>query len=331
MTALAAPSHPTVLLSQATLQRLGDRWPAQAHALSLEEALAQPERTVDAVYISRDITGLSTKHELQQTLLDCYAVMRRSPELAWVHAHSAGADRPIYAELRARGVAVTVSAGANAAVVAQTALGGLLALARRFPQLMQAQRQHRWAPLVAGPLPRDLAGQQVLLVGWGRIAQTLHPWLVALGLRVRVVRREGHAPEPGVETVGYAALGQALPETDWLILACPLTDTTRGLIDAAALALLPRGAHLINVARGEVVDESALIESLRSEHLAGAFLDVFAHEPLPVASPLWDLPQVMVTPHAAGHSDGNAARVDAMFLDNLQRWLQGRALVQAQP
>jgi phosphoglycerate dehydrogenase-like enzyme len=106
-----------------------------------------------------------------------------------------------------------------------------------------------------------------------------------------------------------------------LVLACPLTDKTRQLVNAHTLSLLPQGAHLINVARGEVVDESALVAALQGGHLGGAFLDVFAHEPLPVASALWALPQVMVTPHAAGHSDGNEHRVGQMFLDNLRHWV----------
>jgi phosphoglycerate dehydrogenase-like enzyme len=112
-----------------------------------------------------------------------------------------------------------------------------------------------------------------------------------------------------------------LPRTDWLVLACPLTEQTRGLVSAAHLAALPQGAHLINVARGEVVDELALIAALQSGHLAGAYLDVFAQEPLPAASPLWAMPQVIVTPHCAGFSDGNAQRVAQMFLDQLQLML----------
>ena len=121
-------------------------------------------------------------------------------------------------------------------------------------------------------------------------------------------------------------MDQVLPQADWLILACPLTDTTRGLIDRHALALLPPGAHLINVARGEVVNEPDLIAAMQSRQLAGAFLDVFAHEPLPAESPLWDLPNVIVTPHTAGHSDGHFERVAQAFVDNLARGVAGRAL-----
>lgn len=295
----------------------------------LEDAAAAPQ-PVHAALISRDITGLSTKHQPLKELAGCYAVLRASPELAWVHAHSAGADRPIYPELRARGVVVTTSTGANAPVVAASALGGLLALSRRLPQLMAAQRERRWAPLVGdAALPPDLQGQTAVIVGWGPIAQALQPHLALLGMQVVVVRRSAAAAAPGIETVASTDLHSVLPRADWLLLCCPLTPATRGLVDARALSLLKPGAHLVNVARGEVVVEAALVAALQGGHLGGAFLDVFEHEPLPAESPLWALPQVIVTPHSAGQSAGHAARVAGMFATNLRRWLRGEALVHA--
>lgn len=288
------------------------------------EAAGVAKPGVDIAFISRDVTGLSTKHVLTPGLEAFYAALRRSDRLQWVQMHSAGADRPIYAELRARGVVVTSSSGANAEVVAQTAIAGLLALARRFPQLMAAQQARVWAPLIGAEPPRDLAGQTALLVGWGPIGQRIGAFLRLLGLRLIVVRQSG-APIPGdgVEVVSFASLPKALPCADWLLLACPLTEQTRRLIDGRALACLPRGAFMINVARGEVVVEADLVEAMRTGHLGGAFLDVFEHEPLPADSPLWSLANVMVTPHSAGHSDGNHRRVCDIFLANLAR-LQAR-------
>jgi phosphoglycerate dehydrogenase-like enzyme len=326
---VATSGRPRLLLSahaRAQLQgRIAQDLGAQAfELLALEDIADDPAATVDLVFVSRDITGLSSKTVHTPTLDSCLGVIRRSTQLAWVHTHSAGADRPIYAELRARGVLVSTSSGANAPVVAQTALAALLALSRRFPALMAAQAQRRWAPLVNpalhGPLPRDLAGQTVVLVGWGPIAQALQPLLAVLGLHTVVVRRSDTPAAPGLQTVGFERLHSVLPRADWLVLACPLTPQTQGLVDAAALRLLPPGAQLINVARGEVVVEADLIAALQAGTLAGAFLDVFATEPLPSASPLWALPGVMVTPHAAGHSDGNEARVADIFLANLRRW-----------
>ena len=150
--------------------------------------------------------------------------------------------------------------------------------------------------------------------------------LQALGLRVNAVRTRVQGEEAGVCMVRFEDIDQVLGQSDWLILACPLTPRTRGLVNAQRLQVLPAGAQLVNVARGEVVVQDDLVAALRSGHLAGALLDVFEHEPLPADSPLWDLPNVIVTPHAAGHSDGNAARVQQMFLDNLRLWLAGQPL-----
>lgn len=329
-------AHPRrVMVSRQTREMHGTVLDAAAagHAVQwvlLDDQDAAAPLPVHAAFISRDVTGLSSKHQPLERLARCYAVLRASPDLAWVQAHSAGADRPIYPELRARGVAVTTASGANAGVVAATALAGLLALSRRFPQLIAAQHERRWAPLLgAGPLPPDLHGQTAVLVGWGPIAQALQPHLALLGMNVIVVRRSAAPAAPGVRSVSHGQLHSVLPRADWLLLACPLTVETRGLIDAAALARLPAGAHVINVARGEVVVEAALVAALQSGHLAGACLDVFEHEPLDAASPLWGQPGVIVTPHSAGQSAGHAARVAAIFADNLARWLRGEALAHA--
>lgn len=290
--------------------------------------LVKPGDDADLAFLSRDVTGLSTKHELLPHTQAFHDALRHAPSLRWVHAHSAGADRPVYGELRARGVEITTSSGANAGVVVQTALAGVLMLARQFPQLLAAQRAHAWSPLIGSGLPRDLAGQTAVIVGWGPIGQGLGALLAALGLRVVSVRgSEAPAAAPAHESVSYEQLHTVLPQADWLLLACPLSERTRGLVDAKALARMPAGARLVNVARGEVVDEPALIDALRSGALAGAYLDVFAHEPLSATSPLWDLPNVIVTPHTAGHSDGNETRVAGMFLDNLGRWVRNEPLL----
>jgi phosphoglycerate dehydrogenase-like enzyme len=316
-----------------------DRWGASLAArmgprpyklMSWEAATAEQRTDADVAFISREVTGTSTKHEIHPALQRIYALLRQSPDLQWVHIHSAGADRQIYLDLLARGVQITTSSGANAQVVATVALAGMLALARRFPLLWAEQQNRQWIPMMGARMPRDLPGQTATIVGWGPIGQKLGSLLQALGLQVVVVRQQLAAPHhpmcEGVEMVTFESWTQVLPKTDWLILACPLTSKTRQLVNASALAVLPQGAHLINVARGEVVDEPALVSALQSGHLSGAFLDVFAHEPLPSDSPLWAMPQVMITPHAAGHSDGNETRVGQMFLDNLRCWTQGKPL-----
>jgi phosphoglycerate dehydrogenase-like enzyme len=281
----------------------------------------------DVAFVSRDVTGLSTKHTVLADTQRFYDAMLGAPSLRWVHAHSAGADRPIYTELQKRGVTITTSSGANASIVVQTALAGILALARRFPQLMQAQREKSWSPLIGAKAPRDLAGQTAVIVGWGPIGQGIAALLSTIGMRVTAVRSDALNAAPAAETVAFENIEALLPQADWLVLACPLTDRTRGLIDAKALSLLPAGAHLVNVSRGEVIHEEALIEALDEGRLAGAYLDVFEHEPLSAASPLWGMRNVILTPHSAGHSDGNEKRVGAIFLDNLARHAEGRELL----
>ena len=297
--------------------------------VSFEDAVASGRRDFDVAFVSRDVTGLSTKHELAPSLKACYKVLEESPNLRWVHIHSAGADRDVYVRLKAKGVQVATSSGANAEVVAQTALAGLLALSRKFPELVHAMHAKKWAPLLGSQLPPDLSGQTALLVGWGPIAQKVAQFLSVLGLRMKVVRQHAQAEslvKTGIdfsqpEMLTFETIDSALPSTDWIILMCPLTETTRGLINARRLNLLPPGAGLVNVSRGEVVVESDLIEALQNGSLGSAYLDVFEHEPLSQTSPLWHLPNVIVTPHSAGFSAGNELRVSHMFLDNLTSWV----------
>lgn len=292
---------------------------------TFEDAIESGRRDFDVAFVSRDVTGLSTKHELAPSLQACYKVLEETATLRWVHIHSSGADRDVYVRLKAKGVHVATSSGANAEVVAQTALAGLLALSRKFPQLVHAMHQHQWAPLLGSELPPDLSGQQAVLVGWGPIAQRLAQFLQMLSLHVTVVRQlpqMATTPSDQPRMITYQDLPAVLPSTHWLILTCPLTDTTRGLVNAKTLALMPKGAGLVNVARGEVVVEKDLIQALQQGTLGSAFLDVFEHEPLPKTSALWDLSNVILTPHSAGFSAGNEARVSQMFLDNLKKWAQ---------
>lgn len=314
-----------ILLSAQAWDRLGPAIAATLGPRPFEAVVASPVRgkapaNVDLAFISRDVTGLSTKHVIQETLEAFYESLRQSPSLHWVHTHSAGADRPIFAELKTRGVTVTTSSGANAEVVAQTALAGVLALARHFPRLWRAQRERTWASLIAQALPADLAGQTAIVAGWGPIGQTLTALLRALRLNVIVARSTAASAGPGLETLAFEDLNQAAARADWLILACPLSDRTRHLVDARTFSALKPGARLVNVARGEIVVQSDLVDALRDGRLAGAYLDVFEFEPLQRDSPLWDLDNVIVTPHSAGHSDGNEGRVDQIFLDHLRRW-----------
>jgi D-2-hydroxyacid dehydrogenase (NADP+) len=256
-----------------------------------------------------------------------FSAARKAARLKWLHVFNVGVDHPIYTEMIERGVRLTTSAGSTAGPIAQTAITGLLALARGFPRWLAAQRSHQWNPERKTP-PRDLRGQTAVVLGLGKIGSKIARLARALGLKVIGVRRgPRRAEDPVDELHPPAALSDLLPRCDWLVIACPLTPETRGLVDDNLIGRLPRGARIINVARGEIVAEQALIGALRNGHLAGAYLDVFETEPLPPESPLWDMPNVLITPHNSAAAAGNDERVLAIFLDNLGRWHRGEALV----
>ncbi len=305
---------------------LGDR---PVELVVSDGAGAEPD--VDIGFVTRDVIGASARNQDVESTQLFFEQLRASPNLAWLQVNAAGADRPIYSELRRRGVQVTSAAGANAAVVAQTALAGFLAISRGFLKMGAAQRRKEWAPLVVTGLPRDLQGQRAVVVGWGAIGRELAPLLKALGLEVVVVRHTDTPAGEGFETLTFASMHSVLPRAEWVFVVCKLSDRTRGLFDAGAFAAMSRGAHFVSVARGEVVVEPDLVEALRSGHLGGAYLDVFAHEPLPADSPLWGFENVIVTPHSAGQSDGIYARVAEIFLENLGFWLAGKPLRNALP
>jgi phosphoglycerate dehydrogenase-like enzyme len=256
-----------------------------------------------------------------------FSAARKAPRLEWLHVFNVGIDHPIYAEMLGRGVRLTTSAGSSAEPIAQTAITGLLALARGFPRWLAAQRARQWDPERTNP-PRDLRGQTAVILGLGKIGTEIARLAQALGLKVIGVRRgPRRSGDPVDELHPPDALPGLLLRCDWLIIACPLTPETRGLIGARVIAALPRGARVINVARGEIVVEPALIEALASGHLGGAYLDVFETEPLPRESPLWDMPNVIITPHNSAVAAGNDERVLAIFLDNLARWSRGEPLL----
>ena len=276
-------------------------------------------RRVDIAFFSGDVYPEYSRQ--------FFSAVRKAPRLQWLHVFNAGIDHPIYNEMLERGVRLTTSSGSTAEPIAQTAIAGMLWLARNFRHWMAAQRRHAWEPLRGAQAQRDLSGQTALIVGLGHIGAEIARLARALRMKVSGIRRSGPQTDDRVDALYRPGqLDELLPHCDWLIVACPLTPETRGLINAERLALLPRGAHVVNIARGEIVDEPALIEALRGGHLAGAYLDVFQKEPLPADSPLWDMANVLVTPHNSSSAAGNDERVFDMFIDNLERWRRGEAL-----
>lgn len=248
--------------------------------------------------------------------------------LKWMHVFNAGTDDEVFSRFTERGVRLSTSSGSTAEPIAQTAFAGLLMLARRFPIWLENQRQQRWEPIAEEELiPSDLQGQTVVVLGLGEIGKQFARYAQAFGMRVIGIRRRPIAPgDPVDEMATPAHLLDMLPTAHWLMIAAPLTAETRGMIDAQALAAMPFGSYVLNVGRGEIIDEAALVESLQSGHTAGAYLDVFHQEPLPAESPFWGLPNVIVTPHNSAISRGNPDRVAHIFLDNLVRFARGEKL-----
>ncbi len=323
-----------MLLSQGFAANYGDRLAAAARQAGLQTDIvhlpddprgrlsaADCER-IGIAYLTRDIRFSEHYHGFG-------AAVAAARNLKWVHFVSTGIDQhPFLPALIERGVRLTTSAGTNGEPVAQTAICGLLMLARGFPRWIDAQRRRAWEPMRGSAVPRDLRGQTVSVIGLGTIGATVARFCQALGMHVIGVRRRPmQSGDPVDEMHTLAALPEVLPRCDWLVLACPLTAATRHLVNAGTLALLPKGAHIINVARGGVADQQALTDALQSGHLGGAYLDVFEKEPLPSDSPLWDLPNVLVTPHNASASAGNEHRAAEVFLTNLARWARGETLL----
>jgi D-2-hydroxyacid dehydrogenase (NADP+) len=256
-----------------------------------------------------------------------FAATQGAPNLKWMHVFHAGVDAPVFTRILEKGARISTSSGSTAEPIAQTLITGMLMLARRFPTWLESQRRHAWEPIRVD-LPDDLRTQTMVVVGLGAIGCEVARLAKAFGLHVVGVRRSPlREGDPVDEMFHPSRLHEVLPRCDWVALACPLTEETRRMIDAQALALLPRGARILNVARGEVVDELAMIEALRSGQLGGAYLDVVEQEPLPADSPLWDMPNVIITPHNSSISTGNEARVLEYFFENLGRWGRGEPLV----
>ena len=331
MTSLKPNMPLRVLVSPKALPELEGRLSQEAK-LSVQlmnSAEQKPGAQFDAALISRDVTATSTKQKIIPTTQAFYDLLLNSSDLKWVQIHSAGADRQIYLDLMKRGVTISGSSGVNAAIVMQNAIAGILMLARKFPQMQKAQTEHRWDPLIHYPLPQDLSDQTAVIIGRGPIGDAIVKTLQVFGLKTISVGFNAALKEKQQsegDAIHISQLHQVLPQAQWLVLACPLSDLTRGLIDHSAINLLPNGAYIVNIARGEIIHEPDLITALQSKKLGGAYLDVFVSEPLDLDSPLWDMENVIVTPHSAGHSAGNEQRVLELFVKNLHLFAQGQVL-----
>ena len=297
---LGAPGQPAPA-DLARIERLAEvRW---CTAATLADALDGAEILLLWDYFSR-------------ALKDTWGVATRS--LRWVHVCAAGVDALLFDDLADSDIVVTNSRGVFDQPIAEYVLASILARDKLIHQSMALQRERVWQHRET----RRTAGSSALVIGTGAIGRAIARLLTAVGIRVTGAGRTARVDDPDFGTViATDRLAQRVGAFDTVVVIAPLTPSTDGLIDAAVLAAMRPDAHLINVGRGRLVDEPALIDALRKERIGAASLDVFATEPLPVDSPLWDLPNVAISPHMSGDAIGWRDELSGLFLDNLERYL----------
>lgn len=263
-------------------------------------------------------------------------LLAHAPKLRWVHSATSGVERALTPAALARDVVVTNARGVFTRPIAEHVLLMILALSRRLPQLLELQRERTWQPLEG----RELRDLTIGIVGYGSLGRAVASLASAFGSRVIAMRRRPDVPEGGTvdgddafpfaprvdRLLGPDGLHELLGASDVVVLAAPLTPETEGLINEAALAAMRPDAWLINVARGRLIDDVALLRALREGRIGGAALDTFRDEPLPPSSPYWDIPNLILTPHTAWSSSRVLDRSIELFCDNLRRFSAGEPL-----
>lgn len=255
------------------------------------------------------------------------SVLGQARGLRWYQQYGAGADwLADHPEVAESGIVLTNASGVHAIPITEHIMTFLLCFSRGFKAPILGQAARVWDENRRQPL-FELDGKRVVLIGVGAIGSRFAHVASAFGMEVVGVRRTAGKAVPGtIRTVTHEALDRELPEADFLVLTQPLTPETRHMIDARRIALMKRSAYLVNIGRGATVDETALVEALSAKRIAGAGLDVFETEPLPEASPLWDLENVILTPHYSGLTPRYVERLMEIFVDNLERYLGGKPL-----
>jgi len=251
-------------------------------------------------------------------------VIGRAQKVEWIHSFSAGVERVATDTVRSRGITVTNARGVFSRPIAEYVVMMCLAIARRLPQLLELQRERTWQPLRG----LELGSLTVGIVGYGSIGSEVARLLAPFDTRIIATRRhaERGAAEPNVELLGQDQLDELLRRSDVVVVAAPLTEETAGMIGAPQLREMGERAWLINIARGRLIDELALRRALESGWIGGAVLDVFTDEPLSGDSPLYGLPNLILTPHSSWSSDQVVERSVRLFVENLQRFAAGEPL-----
>lgn len=257
-------------------------------------------------------------------------LIAKAPRLAFIQSISAGLDQYSREALSAAGIRLASAQGVNERAVAEHAIALILALARQIPQGRDNQTARRWRGMISDIAGREdeLGGKTLVIVGMGRIGSRLATLAKAFDMRVIGIKRDPSRGKGAADAVfAQDKLPEVLPEADFVTLTCPLTPQTERLIDARALAVMKPSAYLVNVARGRVVDEPALVDALEEGSIAGAAVDCVWEEPLPETSPLWITKNILITPHTAGETRRYEDNVIDLLLENLDRLWRGEAVL----
>lgn len=334
-----AASHSSQPLYVLIDDLLGDAYVKQLEAV---DSSVRPIFTYDYSGIAYDANGLENPGRFQGERLEEVLAMSevlfcfnfpvewldKAPRLKWVQLASAGSDHAQRAgafDIRPD-LILTTSSGVHEVPISEHIIAMLLHFARKFPVAVRNQPSHTWQRYQAN----EAHGKTACFIGYGPIARRAAMLCKALGMNVLVVRASINKEQAGSEYADRyypgSMLNHALAQSDYIIVAAPRTAATEGIVGRAQFAAMKEGAVVINISRGALVDEDAMIEALQNGRLAGAGLDVFREEPLPESSPLWDLPNVLITPHVSGSSPYYYERATAIFADNLSRYIKGEPL-----
>lgn len=290
---------------------------SQHHFVQLQNDDRVPEEIIDADVLIG--SSLRPQHFLMAN------------KLRWIHSPAAAVHQLMYPELLQSSVVLTNSTGIHGPVVAEHAIAVLLAMAKRLPQAMQYQAKREWSQnqLWHGqPKPREVADATVAVVGMGGIGREFTARAKAFGMKVLAIRETpGKGPDGADAVYSSAQIDEVLPQSDYVLLCTPVTPATTGIMNAARLNRMKPDAYLINVARGPLIDEAALVNALKERRIAGAALDVFMEEPLPSDSPFWSLDNMLITPHTAAVTDRLWERHYVHIADNLHRFFAGQPVL----
>lgn len=314
---------------------------ATQHSLQLYVAPESFAQRLRAEFPQMEIVRLTNYAGIETKIADADVLFTQSltaeqflsaKKLRWIHSPAAAVHLFMYPELINSDVILTNARDVHAPVVAEQVMAMMFAIARRIPESVRFQLKHVWAQGIfwdEGLSPTELGGATLGLVGLGSIGRNVASRASAMGMKVIAVREHADRPKPEHvdEVLPTSQLDKLLSRSDYVVLSPPVTPATRGMIGRAQLAAMKKDGYLINVGRGPLVDEAALIEALREHRIAGAALDVFDQEPLPPDSPLWDLENLLILPHTGGMTNKMWDRHYAVFAENLRRFLSHQPLL----